>query len=203
MILTAEFGKWHQEIFGEYLALFVLWPKLQVPQMMTCKRARLEWPANSTEGLHSMACPVNINVLYSVIGTGHDNSMWRCVCIWFGSSFIHPVNQSSVSENMCLMKYVSLSFKLHASGMGRGLILLIFLVNFMNWRLHFMIATRTWIWSANVLRGERNQISLHGIGILSISVVLWFNFWYAATQNYSVRLFNHASHNQLHGAEFL
>jgi hypothetical protein len=70
----------------------------------------------------------------------------------------------------------------------------------MNWRLYVMIATRTWIWSADVLRCKGNQISLHSVGILSISIVLWFNFWYAATQNYSVRLLHHTSYNQLCGA---
>ena len=70
----------------------------------------------------------------------------------------------------------------------------------MNCRLYFMIATRTWIWSADVLRCKRNQISLHSVGILSISIVLWFNFWYAATQNYSVWLLHHTSYNQLCGA---
>jgi len=96
---------------------------------------------------------------------------------------------------MCLPSFLNVC-KWYRLG---GLILLIFLVNFMNCRLYFMIATRTWIWSADVLRCKGNQISLHSVGILSISIVLWLNFRYAATQNYSVWLLHHTSYNQLCG----
>lgn len=58
----------------------------------------------------------------------------------------------------------------------------------MNWSLYFMVTCRTCIWSANILKCKWNQISLHSISILSISIVLWFNFWDTATKNYSLKL---------------